>query len=517
MIINRKHAFQAAIIVFVSAFLMAVFFLAIRNDLENDHLTYVYCGCEDSVIAVKWKLPVFNRASGIRINIEGAGVSEEVLISPMNSSYFFSGGIHGEKYKVTVREKYKNGTEGEVFEREVLCFEEDKIPDLPVIRIETVNHEEPFSRSVESPGDLWGETVIDNEYVDGVMKYSADASTEIDKRIRIRVRGNTSSVGPKKSYKITLNKPVDMLQMGEEYASEEWLLIDQGESLNGYIGEFLSEYCGMNWTVRMKLVNVIINGDWRGLYYLSENPKQELSGGLIGRNGFMVENDPYWWKPGTAYFDIEEQYSPMKITFVYPDNMVPDDERISPVRDYMQFVHTKIYSEEEDALSYIDTGSFVSWIMVKDLMLIMDGGGSNIYYYTESLDAQDYGNNILYIGPLWDMDSGMKASMSKADPETYWSYQHFANWYIYSHLFAIPEFRNAYSDAWKSVSADLADDLDRELESYYSQCGEAVESSRILESARWGTDTVTLREEIDFDKEFIGKRIAFIDQEVGKW
>ena len=59
---------------------------------------------------------------------------------------------------------------------------------------------------------MWGETVTDNEYVEGVMKYTVDSSTQIDKRISIRVRGNTSSTGPKKSYKITMSKPVDMLR-----------------------------------------------------------------------------------------------------------------------------------------------------------------------------------------------------------------------------------------------------------------------------------------------------------------
>lgn len=517
MTFNRKHIVQTAVVAVISVFLVTIFVFAVKNDLDNDYLTNVYAGCEDSDIVVKWKLPLFNKASGVLINVDGNGMSEESLISPLNSSYRFTGGIHGEKYKVTVREIYKNGTEGETFEREILCFDEDKIPDLPVIRIETVNHEEPDGKSVESPGELWGVTVIDNDYVEGVMKYKVDPSTEIDKKINIRVRGNTSSTGPKKSYKITMSKPVDMLQMGEGYASKEWLLIDQGESLNGYIGEFLSDYCGMEWTVRMKPVNVIVNGDWKGLYYLSENPKMVSAGGRIGKKGFMVENDPYWWKAGSVYFDIEEQNSPMKITFVYPDNMTQDDERIGPVRDYVQYVHSLIYKEDEDVLSYLDTDSFVSWIMVKDLMLIMDGGGSNIYYYAWSSDISDHLENKIYIGPLWDMDSGMKASEIKADPDTYWSYQHYANWYIYSHLFELNEFRNAYHARWQAVSPGLMKDLNQELESFYRKYGAAVEASRILESARWDTELIMLREEIDYDKAFIDKRIAFIDSETGKW
>ena len=80
--------------------------------------------------------------------------------------------------------------------------------------------------------------------------------------------------------------------------------------MNAYIGEYLSEYCGMEWTVHMKIVNVIINGDWKGMYYLSENPKAARSAGHITKNGFMVENDPYWWKADTVYFDIDEQQVP---------------------------------------------------------------------------------------------------------------------------------------------------------------------------------------------------------------
>lgn len=514
---SGKNAGQIIVVAFISVFLIITFALAVRIDLENDYLINVYVGCEDSDIVIKWKLPAFNRASGIKINIDGNGVSEEKIVSPLNSSYTFTGGVHGEKYNVSVCEMYKNGDSGEVFEREILCFDEDKIPDLPVIRIETVNHVEPHGQRTESPGELWGETIIDNEYVEGIMKYSADSSTEIDKRISIRVRGNTSSTGPKKSYKITMSKPVDMLQMGEEFASKEWLLIDQGESLNCYIGEFLSDYCGMEWTVHMKTVNVIINGDWKGMYYLSENPKADRAGGRITKNGFMIENNPYWWKADTVYFDIDEQDSPMKITFVYPDITSPDDERIGPVKDYARFVHAKIYSDDEEALIYIDTNSFVSWIMVKDLMLVMDGGGSNIYYYVESLDASDYSGNKFFIGPLWDLDSGMMASLMKADPDTYWCYQHYCSWFVYTHLFNDPEFRDAYKTRWVTVSSELSHDLDQELESYYSEYGEALEASRVLEAARWDTDVMTLRDEIDFDKSFIDRRIAFIDSETGAW
>ena len=513
----KKHTCQLIIVAFLCVFLMLTVISAVRIDLANDVLTNVYAGCEDSDIVISWKLPTFNRASCVKINIDGNNVSEELMISPLNSSYKFTDCVHGEKYTVTVREIYKNGTEGEPVTKDVLCFDEDKIPDIPVVRIETVNHVEPHGQSTESPGELWGETVIDNEYVEGVMKYTVDDSTQIDKRISIRVRGNTSSTGPKKSYKITMSKPVDMLHMGEEFASVEWLLIDQGESMNAYIGEYLSEYCGMEWTVHMKIVNVIINGDWKGLYYLSENPKAARSSGHISKNGFMVENDPYWWKADTVYFDIDEQESPMKITFVYPDITSADDERIGPVRDHMQYVHNMIYNEDDDVLSYIDTDSFVSWIMVKDLMLVMDGGGSNIYYYVDSLDPSDYLNSRIHIGPVWDLDSGMRASEAKANPDTYWSYQHYAGWYVYSHLFSMTEFKNAYLYRWQSVSSGLANNLDQELESYYSEYGEAIEASRILESARWDKEVVTLREEIDYDKAFIYRRIVFIDSETEAW
>ena len=513
----KKHTGQLVIVAFICVFLMITVIAAVRTDLANDILTNVYVGCEDSNIVVSWKLPAFNRASGVLVNIEGNGVSEELLVSPLKNSYKFTDGVHGDKYTVIVREIYKNGTEGESVTKEVLFFDEDKIPDIPVLRIETVNHEEPHSQSTEPQDDVWGETVTDNEYVEGVMKYTVDSSTQIDKRISIRVRGNTSSTGPKKSYKITMSKPVDMLRMGEEYASKEWLLIDQGESMNAYIGEYLSEYCGMEWTVHMKIVNVIINGDWKGMYYLSENPKDARSAGHITKNGFMVENDPYWWKADNVYFDIDEQQVPMKMTFVYPDINSADDERIGPVRDYMQFVHNKIYNEDDEALYYIDTDSFVSWIMVKDLMLVMDGGGSNIYYYVESLDPSDYQNSKIYIGPVWDLDSGMKASEKEADPDSYWGSQHTTGWFIYCHLFNLPEFRNAYQNRWNGISSGLANDLGQELENYYTEHGEAIEASRVLEAARWDKEVVTLREEIDYDKAFMDKRIAFIDSETGDW
>ena len=84
-------------------------------------------------------------------------------------------------------------------------------------------------------------------------------------------------------------------------------------------------------------------------------------------------------------------------------------------------------------------------------------------------------------------------------------------------MFNDPEFRDAYKARWVTVSSELSHDLDQELESYYSEYGEALEASRVLEAARWDTDVMTLRDEIDFDKSFIDRRIAFIDSETGAW
>ena len=138
----------------------------------------------------------------------------------------------------------------------------------------------------------------------------------------IKIRGNSTPYFDKKTYKIKLQKKGDMLCRGEsKFNDKNWLLIKDGDvSINTFIGLKTNELFKLQWTPCYKYVNVVFNGDYRGVYMLIEavgrNSKCRLN--VDKENGFIIEYDAYWWNED-LYFDSLIN-SMFKFTFKYPDS-----------------------------------------------------------------------------------------------------------------------------------------------------------------------------------------------------
>ena len=506
-----KKTKQIFALVFGVIILLIIVAFAVKNDLQRDYLQNVYVGCQDSNIVIKWELPIINNAEAVSVCIEGDGYSKEVLLSPHKREFVFDDGKHGKKYTVTVTEIYRDGSLGTPVTKETLCFYESRLPDLPIIRIDTTNYIEPTCDTLQAPDGLAGKTIINNDLVDGVMNFSIDPSCTITSRIRIRLRGNTSSAcNDKKSYKIILDNPVDMLQRDGECTNKEWFLINTGTSMNEYIGEYLAERCECNWVAHMAYVNVVINGDWKGIYCLEESYYSPQFRDLVGEDGYLLENDAYWWVPDNIFFKVDQVHV-TGITVKYPSIKDLDDPRLDEIADFLQEVADGFVDRDEEYLDYIDTDSFVSWILVKDIMNVRDLAGSNYFFYIDHFNPDDYSENIVNMGPLWDLDSGM---LRIADS---WDYPSAHVAFLYLDLFRLDEFRRCYKSQWETVSDGLSDDFTDEMEDFYSDYGDAIQESRILDAERWGTDVRDLRDEIDWDETFISSQVGFIDSMVVEW
>ena len=506
-----KGTKQMIAVVCVGMILLFLIFVAIKRDLQQDHLHNVYVGCQNSNLVVRWELPLINNAEAVSVCIEGDGYSKEILLPPHKREFVFEDGNHGKRYSVTVTELYRDGSMGTPVTKETLCFDESQLPDLPIIRIDTTNNIEPTSDTLDAPEGLSGKTIINNDPVDGVMNYSINQSCTITSRIQIRLRGNTSSACfEKKAYSITLDNPVDMLQRGGECTNKEWFLLNTGTSMNEYIGEYLAERCGRNWIAHMTYVNVVINGDWKGLYCLAEAYNCPQFRDLVSDDGFLLENDAYWWKPNTIFFKVD-QIRVTGITVKHPSIKDLNDPRLDELADFMQAVADGIGELDEDYLSFIDTESFISWIIVKDLMNVVDLTGSNYIFYIDRFDHDNYSNNIITMGPVWDLSSGM---LYESDSWEFPS-QHIA--FLYSSLFQMNGFRSEYKTKWEAVSDGLSDDFRNEMEEFYSNYGQAIQESRMLDSERWNTDVCDLRDEIDYDEALISSQVSFIDSMIVEW
>lgn len=141
--------------------LMILSFVAYKIDNRQHGITSFRVYCENSEMKISWQLPLFNNTTGIKLSIEGNNVHEELMLPKSDREYVFCSGEHGKKYTVTVVNVNSDGSYGDLWSRDIFLFDEEKLPDIPIVRIETAGFTEPLGDPLYPEGEgKWGTDAI---------------------------------------------------------------------------------------------------------------------------------------------------------------------------------------------------------------------------------------------------------------------------------------------------------------------------------------------------------------------
>lgn len=290
---------------------------------------------------------------------------------------------------------------------------------LMLLIINTEGQMNPTCECIEAPEGSIGRGITNNEEVQGqlsVWKHDNllyDSKEYVDGKsgITIKVRGNSSAWTDKKPYKIKLQKKADLLFRGDDdYKDKSWLLIKDSESmtlknemsLKPLVGLKISQLIGMDWTPSGRYVNLMLNGEYMGIYFLIESVKEGKKRINLNKNsGFLIEYDPYWWNESVS-FDTDYTSSYFKFTFKEPDGENITENFLEYVKSFMLNVEKSL--EDNTFESTIDIGSFAKWMLAMDVLGCDDAGGVNKFLY--KYDSTE--RSLVKMGPLWDYDGIMK-------------------------------------------------------------------------------------------------------------
>lgn len=354
---------------------------------------------------------------------------------------------------------------------------------LPVVWIQTTDSEEPSYELSDPPEGCLGGSIKNATKVSGRVVVEDQHSIIYDSGdyvakqsgMTVKVRGNWSARRPKKPYKLKLQSKGDMLGRGDKrFNSKNWLLLPFFD-MNSYIGLYVNELLALQWTPRFQYVNVVFNGDYRGLYMLMEAVERNADCRLDvdKETGYIVELDAYWWN--------EERYvlasfdEPLNYTFKYPD----EDDLTQEQADYIQGVLTDAENATRDGTypEKIDVESFARWMLAHDILGNADGAGSNMYLtkYDNSTAS------LLMMGCLWDFDVIMQSEE--------WDEIH--GRYFFKGLFASDNrsFVQQYVHLWRTKGRLAFDSLERCLDDYLaSELRHAVDASIEKNNGRWASE-----------------------------
>ena len=354
---------------------------------------------------------------------------------------------------------------------------------LPVVTIETVDGEEPTCEYVDHPEGMAGYGTRNATKVPGRLTvtlgeevlYDSGPYVKDSTGMRVRIRGNSSARSQKKPYKVKLEAGADLLLRGDDgkYADRDWLLLKDPELLQT-IGFEASRLMGMEWTPGHRYVNLVMNGDYRGLYLLCEPVERNTRCRIdVSRTGYIVESDAYFWNEDLS---IPSSLNPFGWTLEYPDADDATEEQVSWL--------TRELAELEEALSsdryaeLIDVASFARWLLAHDILGTWDSYGSNLF-----VARYDSLGSKARMPVLWDLDSIFRM-------EGAWSNVHRERFYFH-HMLASgdPAFRQAYSGLWHELCRTVFDGMLSFLEGYAaSEEALAVDASKRLDAARWGEE-----------------------------
>lgn len=249
--------------------------------------------------------------------------------------------------------------------------------------------------------------------------------------LEIKVRGNSTSLqnvtDAKRPYRLKFAKKDkktgqdfkhDMTNAG--YSKRNWVLLanafDHSLIRNALTCE-LGKIVGMPFNPGYKFVDLVINGDYRGTYQISDHPE-------VDGNRINVDEDTGWYVEFQGRSDMcdypmcfSENGYIMNIKSPEPADETNETERntiINNVKDW--FINTWGPSFDAGFTSpttgwraYNDEETLLKWWIITEITGDYDGM-MTAKAYRES-------NGKLYWGPIWDKDLayGNYSSMSEAD------------------------------------------------------------------------------------------------------
>lgn len=272
--------------------------------------------------------------------------------------------------------------------------------ELPVVRIDTQEAAPILDRENYVPG-----TVQIDPNGSGFAAYSGTAG--------IRGRGNSTWAYDKKPYRIKLDKKSPILGLAAE---KDWALlanaVDESQ-LRNYLATEASRLTGLDFTPTMRHVEVVLNGQYAGVYTLTEHNEvgpdrvdiaemddsdvsgNELTGGYrLEIDGRLEENR----EPGfrTAHW--------VPVVVKDPDPATP--EQMDYIRGYLGDFESALYSSgyaDPDAgyRAFLDIDAFVDHFLVQELTRNQDA-----FLYSTFI-TKDRGDDKLRFGPIWDFDNAL--------------------------------------------------------------------------------------------------------------
>ncbi|MBN1482263.1 CotH kinase family protein [candidate division KSB1 bacterium] len=410
--------------------------------------------------------------------------------------------------------------------------------NLPIMVIDTEG-----GTIVDEPKTMAHMGIINNG--PGQRNHLTDPCNEYDGWIGIEYRGNMSMNFPKKPFTFeTRNKEgadsnIVLLDLPKENDFILRALFIDRTLMRDAIAYNLSRSIG-RWAPRTRHVELVLNGQYQGIYMLVEKIKPDknrldivrmdssdiageaLTGGYI----WVVQQSDF---DDVVFLNSRREGNARVLKYPKPDEVTP--EQIAYIRQYEESFRNVMKSADYNNPvngypAYIDVSTFIDEIIIQETTANSDAYGWSSYFYKDR-------NGKMSAGPAWDFDQSLSNSTYN-DGQLYDKFviEKTIDWARPSYwdkLWADDEFFNQVAKTWVEYRQGLiqADKIIAYIDSVANYLSEAQARNfekwpYLLGQFVWREtpgfeERDTFQKEVDYLKDFLIKRLDWLDAQFNKY
>ena len=347
---------------------------------------------------------------------------------------------------------------------------------LPIVHITTEN-----GAQIERENYVNGTIYIDN-----TASPNEEFGTQaMPKAMEIRGRGNYTWKGfEKKPFKIKLEESSKILGLPK---SKHWALMAAADDGLGFmrntVGFLLGQYIGLRWTPHQIPVEVMINGQYHGLYFLTETIRIQKNRINIAEQPEMNE-DPLTLSGGWL-LEIDNYESDGQVQITEGNGQefrisIDTPEKVSElqyayIKSQMNALNAAFYeSTSRHWEQLVDLDEIVKFYLVNEIIENTESFHGSCYLY------RDQGTNAKwYFGPVWDFGNAFWRNWDKKENFIY-VLPDFDQYWI-GQIASFPAFQSRLMEFWYDFLAYQYEPLQADVLAFKNQIAQAD----ISDANRW--------------------------------
>lgn len=389
----------------------------------------------------------------------------------------------------------------------------------------------------------------------GQLNRVTDKNFHYNNAIGIELRGNSSQSYPQQQYGFETRDSVsgdnlDFSLLGLP-ADNDWVLYAPYNDVSMLRNVLTYRLWNQmeHWGPRTKFCEVILNGDYRGVYILTESIKRGdhrvdaaklTETDTAGRNltgGYILKIDKKNNTNDKGFVSKIKSTSNSDINWLFH---YPKSKDILPVQEayihrYIDTVEAAIHASNfadpvHGYAKYLSTQSFIDYLIITEFTNNVDGYKSSSFFYKEK-QAADGTKGKLKAGPVWDYNLALgNVNFCQGGSYNVWQYggcnpTTMAMPKMWKRLLEDPAFANAVKCRYLALRKDLMSEasINRFLDSYAL---DTLAQAQARHFSRWkilGTNpgyfnayvVQTYSQELQTLKTWISNRLKWIDANLG--